>query len=528
MTMSSKDPDALVYFTGKELEEGRMVQSFKRFLLKEIQGRVKLARNDVTDPLEYDFSHVVRGIAIVISNGIFNPDSGSRMEERSYAEIELRKMKEMFSGLGFIVMLFKDLRATQMYDVIKAVTSQDMDFFLDKSDAFACVLASHGNEIQEDNPVDPNIKNYHHIIYGTDRPIRTHYLLDLVHERRCKKLQGKPKMFFIQACRSRFNDPNRFGTGVKVQVSNNRHVTQSGRDKYESISTDPTLTSEDTKSKGNSTPEESPCQDKLENGSNESDIPESPSNKDPFSSGDRASSQEIGDDVGNKGCTNQISEERSSEPPPEDEEDLAELSHKLNLQELIPCWEVEIIREETDDISEDPTEDISEDPTEDIPEDPTEDISEDPTEDIPEDPSIIQRGFKWVKKRVFKKIDRVARNEDEAAGDSVTTVATPCHNDYLVMYSTSQGKAGFGREKEGGWMIHVMHGIMVKHIEFIGQDRRNCLDFLSVMTCVMRFIGFYYETDTGKPNTSGFKTAPTMQHKLSKDLIFRNKYPKTS
>ena len=71
------------------------------------------------DSREYNFRHDVRGIAVVISNEKFCPDSGIKMESREYAEVELRKMKEMFSGLGFIVMLFKDLTAQQMYEVIQ-------------------------------------------------------------------------------------------------------------------------------------------------------------------------------------------------------------------------------------------------------------------------------------------------------------------------------------------------------------------------------------------------------------------------
>mgnify|MGYP003684384393 CR=1 FL=1 len=80
---------------------------------------MKLNRNDVLDPREYDFRHDVRGIAVVISNENFNFDCGSSTESSEYAEAELRKMNEMFSGLGFIVMLFKDLTAQQMYEVIQ-------------------------------------------------------------------------------------------------------------------------------------------------------------------------------------------------------------------------------------------------------------------------------------------------------------------------------------------------------------------------------------------------------------------------
>ena len=71
------------------------------------------------DPTEYDFRHDVRGIAVVISNENFNFECGSSIESREYAKEELRKMNEMFSGLGFIVMLFKDLKAQQMEEVIK-------------------------------------------------------------------------------------------------------------------------------------------------------------------------------------------------------------------------------------------------------------------------------------------------------------------------------------------------------------------------------------------------------------------------
>lgn len=73
----------------------------------------------MNDDREYNFRHAVRGIAIVISNEIFELNDGSKMKPRTYAKIELRKMNEMFAGLGYIVMSFKDLTATQMEEVIR-------------------------------------------------------------------------------------------------------------------------------------------------------------------------------------------------------------------------------------------------------------------------------------------------------------------------------------------------------------------------------------------------------------------------
>lgn len=76
----------------------------------------------MNDDREYNFQHAVRGIAIVISNEIFKSNDGSKMQPRKYAEIELSKMNEMFAGLGYLVMSFKDLTAQQMYEVIRTGT----------------------------------------------------------------------------------------------------------------------------------------------------------------------------------------------------------------------------------------------------------------------------------------------------------------------------------------------------------------------------------------------------------------------
>nr|XP_022319489.1 uncharacterized protein LOC111122170 isoform X3 [Crassostrea virginica] len=477
-------------FTGSQLNDGQMLPSFKRYLHKELQKRMELKRNDVLDSREYNFRHDVRGIAVVISNEKFCPDSGNKMESREYAEEELRKMKEMFSGLGFIVMLFKDLTAQQMYEVIQTVTSKEMDFFFEKSDAFACVLASHGNEVQEENPTNPNVKVYHHVIYGTDRAIRTHLLMDLLKGNRCRQLRGKPKLFFIQACRSRFSsDPSRFDQGVNI--SNNH--SHRGRDKKES------------------------ALDKSEDVASNENISTSKPDKVESSDGDKVLSNEKlrknAQSPNGGECNENIQQNEESDKM----ERTTELYRRLSIDDdVVPCLTVEIVQEKTKDNCEDSN--VQEE-TKDNCEDSN--VQEE-TKDICEDSNVIERSLNWVRKRVYRKSNEKPRMKHHL--DSMTTVMTPCHNDFLVMYSTSQGKAGFGRDGEGGWLLHVMHGFMAKHIQHIRQHNDNCLDFLLVMTQVMDHICVHFETNTGSPTTSGLKTAPTLQHKLSNDLIFRNKY----
>ncbi|KAG7221885.1 hypothetical protein INR49_016911 [Caranx melampygus] len=54
------------------------------------------------------------------------------------------------------------------------------------SASFICVLLSHGDE---------------DVFYGTDGPLKLKDLTSLFRGDRCKSLVGKPKLFFIQACR---------------------------------------------------------------------------------------------------------------------------------------------------------------------------------------------------------------------------------------------------------------------------------------------------------------------------------------
>uniref|UniRef100_K1QS68 Uncharacterized protein n=1 Tax=Magallana gigas TaxID=29159 RepID=K1QS68_MAGGI len=357
-------------------------------------------------------------------------------------------------------------------------TSSKMDFFLKNSDSFACVLASHGSEVLEESVANPKVdcKVYHHVIYGTDRAIRTHLLLDLLDENRCKALQGKPKLFFVQACRSRF-DPGaeRFDRGADIPTDHSlkeHSKPKRGRDKTESMSDD--SASQPTEVADGSVDQVvERCRYSLDQSDNAHD-------SNPMSAGDTATNDE---------SEHNFEEGVYMENEASQHTELTtELMDWSSSDDVIPCLDVDIIH--------------------------------DKNKDLVEEPSFIEIGKNWVRKGFFKKRNLFAR----PVQDVMTTVATPCHNDFLIMYATSEGKVAYGREENGGWLVNAMHEVMVKHIVHIRENPMNCIDFLSVMTFTMYNIAIHYETNTGEPSTSGFKTAPTLQHKLSYDLIFRNKY----
>lgn len=74
----------------------------------------------------------------------------------------------------------------------------------ENADTFACVIGSHGNELEVQKVTKDKKKegtcqqHFHHVIYGTDGPVLTSDLICLFEDRKCPGLKGKPRMFFLQ------------------------------------------------------------------------------------------------------------------------------------------------------------------------------------------------------------------------------------------------------------------------------------------------------------------------------------------
>uniref|UniRef100_A0A8C8SDG8 Caspase-3 n=1 Tax=Pelusios castaneus TaxID=367368 RepID=A0A8C8SDG8_9SAUR len=125
-----------------------------------------------------DYSEI--GICVIINNKNFHPATG--MSFRSGTDADAAHIRDTFLTLGYKVKLNNDLTCKQMGDILQNVAKDDHS----NRSSFVCVLLSHG----EDG-----------LIYGTDGPLELKMLTGLFRGDRCKSLVGKPKLFFIQACR---------------------------------------------------------------------------------------------------------------------------------------------------------------------------------------------------------------------------------------------------------------------------------------------------------------------------------------
>lgn len=92
-------------------------------------------------------------------------------------------LKDVFQWLGFKVTVLLDQTALQAREELKRFGDET------HGDAFVCCVLSHGGK---------------GVIYGTDgEPISTNDLISPFKGTNCSTLIGKPKAFFIQACRGK-------------------------------------------------------------------------------------------------------------------------------------------------------------------------------------------------------------------------------------------------------------------------------------------------------------------------------------
>lgn len=103
--------------------------------------------------------------------------------------------RDDMEGVMAIFASLKQLQELKKYDVKEWTGSQftELEELPQHGDAFVCCILSHGGEEG---------------ICGTDGGhIRPHDILTIFNGRNCPALVNKPKVFFIQACRGRMNQP---------------------------------------------------------------------------------------------------------------------------------------------------------------------------------------------------------------------------------------------------------------------------------------------------------------------------------
>lgn len=129
----------------------------------------------------YTMKRKPRGMCIIINNINFEPP----FEKREGAERDAEKMKKLFTDLHFDVTDHTNLTAKDMAEVLKQAANAKQQ---EDADCLVVILMSHGST---------------GVIFGVDgEELKLHdKVYALFNNVNCRNLRGKPKLFFIQACR---------------------------------------------------------------------------------------------------------------------------------------------------------------------------------------------------------------------------------------------------------------------------------------------------------------------------------------
>lgn len=133
-----------------------------------------------SNSFRYSLNYPSIGQCVIINNKNFDRRTG--MNQRNGTDVDAANVMKVFGKLGYKVKVFNDQTVNQIMHVLSLVSKEDHS----NAASFVCVMLSHGDE---------------GLFYGTDSSVELKSVTSLFRGDRCLSLVGKPKMFFIQACR---------------------------------------------------------------------------------------------------------------------------------------------------------------------------------------------------------------------------------------------------------------------------------------------------------------------------------------
>ena len=120
-----------------------------------------------------------RGKLVIFNQKYFKPVSGLQNYPRIGTDIDVNRLTALFLELGFIVDCFNNLTREEVLREMRILAKLS---FQNLGSLFVCIL-THGVDDQ---------------VYASDAPIK---VKDIFKQFATQKLFGKPKVFFIEACR---------------------------------------------------------------------------------------------------------------------------------------------------------------------------------------------------------------------------------------------------------------------------------------------------------------------------------------
>ncbi|XP_053666892.1 caspase-like [Anopheles marshallii] len=136
---------------------------------------------------EYDTSNPRRGIAIILHHEQFE-----LMDRREGSRRDRDTAITVLTNMQFDVRVYDDLRYGELHRVLEQLAGEDHS----GSDCLLVMIMTHGDD---------------DVLYAYDRGYSVDVLFEQFMGDACPTLLGKPKLFFVQACRG-----TEFDKGVKL------------------------------------------------------------------------------------------------------------------------------------------------------------------------------------------------------------------------------------------------------------------------------------------------------------------------
>ncbi|XP_063603069.1 caspase-1-like isoform X1 [Penaeus indicus] len=159
------------------------------------------------DAVRYNMSHKQRGHCVIFNHRHFDQHTG--LGERNGTDRDRDQAQALFTNLGFQVTVYNNLK---VYEVKEKIQDLAFDVNHSECDALAVVFMSHGEK---------------DVLWGRDGTFNPDYLFENFKADQCPTLAGKPKLFFIQACRGEGLD-----SGTTLVQQKNRDEIDSGYQAY--------------------------------------------------------------------------------------------------------------------------------------------------------------------------------------------------------------------------------------------------------------------------------------------------------
>uniref|UniRef100_A0A182MR15 Caspase n=1 Tax=Anopheles culicifacies TaxID=139723 RepID=A0A182MR15_9DIPT len=137
---------------------------------------------EIVDDAHYDMRHERRGIAVIFSHLHFR-----HLPTRYGTELDRDNVRQVLTDLQFDVRVYNDLKVDDVMQVLYNLSLENHK----NRDCLVVVTMTHGE---------------HDVLYASDRCFRVNRLWENFIGNACPTLLGKPKLFFIQACRGEYFD----------------------------------------------------------------------------------------------------------------------------------------------------------------------------------------------------------------------------------------------------------------------------------------------------------------------------------